>query len=135
MSQQQEIIRYKMTPMGLVPASDDERRKYNRLIATLSAGDDLTVHYEKVMPDSDPTYAYIKKVHATCRDIALYTGNDMDTIKLEIKERCGMVHKTKIPGQPVKLNIKSFSKCTRDELSLAIQEAINLGASIGLNLY
>lgn len=125
---QQEIVQYVVTKDGLVPANDKERLKYRRLLATMSAGDNVQALFEKVTDDAG--FAQLSKLYACMRQIVNDTGNDLETVKREVKQRAGMSYRrgsTEIS--------KSFGDCSKADLGIAINACIELGAELGCVIY
>ena len=73
------------------------------------------------------TYAQFAKVHANIRAIANYTGHSPTEVKKYLKHKAGL---TSVPW-----DVWSFKDCSREDLSLAIQETLILGDYHGLNLH
>ena len=74
----------------------------------------------------DGRLGQISKIHAMIGDISAETGDDYEEIKKEVKKKAGLY----TPNE----ELKSFANCSSQELSLAIQAAINLGEFLGMNL-
>lgn len=74
----------------------------------------------------DGVLSQIAKVNALIGEIADYTGDEHESIKQEVKNRCGFV---KPDGSR-----KSFAAASYRELSSAIQSAIELGKFLGMSL-
>lgn len=73
----------------------------------------------------DGTLAQLAKIHAMCRALANHTGNSFEEMKLYIKDRAGLVVK-----ENTQLIIKSFGACSKEELSMAIQSAQEIGETV-----
>lgn len=95
-----------------------------QFIESLEEGQEVMVTYEVV--NSTGSYAQLAKIHKCIRELAGFTGNTFNDMKLQIKIRSGLC----ING-----NCKSFADCSTDELSLAIQAAIEIGDIVGFNLH
>ena len=70
----------------------------------------------------DASLAQLAKIHAMCRSLATHIGETFDDMKLLIKEKAGLVQQT-----DGKILVKSFGSCSKEELSLAIQAAKEIG--------
>ena len=71
----------------------------------------------------------LARVHAMIREIANEIGYTFEEVKLQVKRRAGLCF--------VKNNVefcKSFAKCDKEELNLAIQAALEIGAFSGMQL-
>lgn len=73
----------------------------------------------------DHSYAQLCKLHKCIRELAMYTGESFDDMKLHVKEKAGL----KIDGQ-----YKSFGKCSKEELGYAIQATFEIGNLVGFPL-
>lgn len=73
----------------------------------------------------DHSYAQLCKLHKCIRELAIYTGESFDDMKLHVKDKAGL----KVDGQ-----YKSFSKCSKEELSFAIQTVMEIGDLVGFPL-
>jgi hypothetical protein len=106
----------KMDPLGSA--------KLGLFIKGLSDGEKLLVTYE--VQTEDASYAQISKVHKHIRELANYTGDSFEDMKLQVKLRAGLCTDT---------NCKSFSECSKEELSMAIQASLEIGELVGFSLY
>jgi hypothetical protein len=106
----------KMDPLGSA--------KLGLFIKGLSDGEKLLVTYE--VQTEDASYAQISKVHKHIRELANYTGDSFEDTKLQVKLRAGLCTDT---------NCKSFSECSKEELSMAIQASLEIGELVGFSLY
>jgi hypothetical protein len=93
-------------------------------VESLEEGQEITVTYEVLNPTG--SYAQLSKVHKCVRELATFTGNTFEDMKLQIKIRSGLCTSEEC---------KSFADCSTDELSLAIQAAIEIGDIVGFNLH
>lgn len=98
--------------------------KLGLFIKGLQEGDTVIITYE--VQTSDASYAQISKVHKHIRELANYTGDSFEDMKLQVKLRAGLCTNT---------NCKSFSECSKEELSMAIQASIEIGELVGFSLY
>ena len=93
-------------------------------IDSLKEGEEVQVTYEVLNPTG--SYAQLAKIHKCIRELAGFTGDTFEDMKLQIKIRSGLC----VGGE-----CKSFADCSTDELSLAIQAAIEIGDIVGFNLH
>jgi hypothetical protein len=98
--------------------------KLGLFIKGLDDGDIVTITYE--VNTDDASYAQISKVHKHIRELAQYTGDSFEDMKLQVKLRAGLCTDT---------NCKSFSDCSKEELSMAIQASIEIGDLVNFNLH
>ncbi len=63
---------------------------------------------------------------AHIRELANYTGDSFEDMKLQVKLRAGLCTNN---------NCKSFSDCSKEELAMAIQASIEIGDLVGFNLH
>lgn len=84
--------------------------------------------YAEVASD-DGTLAQLAKIHAMIRELSHHTGFTFEEVKMLIKQRSGLVLIRKIEGKE-DIVIKSLADCDKDELSSAIQAAIELGQKV-----
>lgn len=71
-----------------------------------------------------PTKPQLAKINVCIKELALVLGYTVAEIKSLVKKNSGL----SVDGVP-----KSFGKCSRDELNLAIQEIIRIGDFVGIN--
>jgi hypothetical protein len=130
------IIEYVVDEKGvLAPRNEKELQKFNRMLASLKPGNRVSMMCEVVKDDH--SLVQLAKVHALIRELAHCTGNDFEDVKLEVKRKAGLTVKLKDKDRedrPVEY-VKSFAECSKDQLSMAIQACIELGADFGCILY
>ena len=98
--------------------------KLGLFIKGLEDGDTVIITYE--VQNEDASYAQISKVHKHIRELANYTGDSFEDMKLQVKLRAGLCTDT---------NCKSFSECSKEELSMAIRASIEIGDLVNFNLH
>ncbi len=91
---------------------------------SLSNGDVVIITYE--VQTEDASYAQVSKVHKHIRELANYTGDSFEDMKLQVKLRAGLCSES---------DCKSFADCSKEELSMAIQASIEIGELVGFSLY
>jgi hypothetical protein len=77
----------------------------------------------------DGTLPQLAKLHAMIRELALHVGEPFSDMKLLVKDKAGLCLAREVSGKEYFL-AKSFGECSREELSLAIQAAIDIGISV-----
>ena len=79
--------------------------------------------------DEKATAPQLARIHAMCREIANDIGYTFEEIKLQVKRKAGLCF-TKNGTE----YCKSFGKCDKMELNLAIQAALEIGEFNGMQL-
>jgi hypothetical protein len=102
-----------------------EEKAYNDFISNLPEGAQADI-FMSTDASGKSTNAQIAKIHKSIRDLAAFTGNTFQEMKEEIKKRAGLY------SGPASL--KSFADCSKEEINLAIQAAIEIGDFTGINL-
>jgi hypothetical protein len=112
--------RYEKQNGKLVALNNADKVKFKLFLESIPEGTkvDMFISIEK----DDASLAQLAKIHAMCRTLADHIGETFEDMKLLIKQRAGLV--TKTDSQVI---IKSFSVCSKEELSLAIQAAKEIG--------
>lgn len=117
-------ISFRKEGKQLVPNGFTDKLSYDFYVNNMKEGELVMVTYEPV--HSDATYAQLAKIHACIRDMAANTGHSFAEIKKEMKEKAGL----KIKGK-----LKSFSDCSKEELSQVIHTIIETGDELGYNYH
>ncbi len=108
----------------LVVTNELGKTKLDLFIKGLADGEQVFVTYE--VANNSGNYAQLSKLHKCIRELALFTGNTFEDMKLQVKMRSGLCSGS---------DCKSFADCSIQELSLAIQAAIEIGDIVGFNLH
>jgi hypothetical protein len=82
----------------------------------------------------DGTLPQLAKLHVMIKQLSTHIGETAENMKLLIKDRAGLCIAREVAGKEYFL-AKSFGDCSRDELSLAIQAAIEIGQEVNFILY
>jgi hypothetical protein len=98
----------------------------------ISEGAIVDVTYELELDEA--TSAQVKKVHAMIGEIAAEAGLPFDEAKLLVKKHCGMAIELPAGDGKTEWQIKSFSNCSKREISNAIEAAILIGDHLKMNL-
>ena len=114
---------FEVSEKKLIPASEKVRIKYELFMKSLEEGELFTITFE--VTDRSKSYAQLSKVHKMIRELALYTGYSFDDMKSIVKFKAGLNNTE---------GLMSFANCSKEELSLAIQAAIEIGNSVDFNL-
>jgi hypothetical protein len=98
--------------------------KLGLFIKGLDDGDVVTITYE--VHSDDASYAQMSKLHKHIRELANYTGDSFEDMKLQVKLRAGLCDSS---------DCRSFGDCSKEELSMAIRASIEIGELVGFSLY
>lgn len=108
----------------LKPLTTEDAAKYFEFRKELTEGEVIELYITKIVDEDDKTSGQLAKVHACIRELARETGATFEEMKETVKEKAGLV-------DPASNEYKSFSQCTKKELSDAIQICIEIGNFIG----
>lgn len=82
----------------------------------------------------DGTLPQLAKLHVIIKHLASHIGETVENMKLLVKDRAGLCIQREVAGKEYFL-AKSFAECSKEELSLAIQAALEIGEQVNLVLY
>lgn len=108
----------------LVPKTELGKYSLANYVKNVEEGAVIQVTYEEL--SSDGTYAQISKLQACTRELSKFLGYSHEEVKDIVK------HKANLYSSEGEL--KSFADCTKEELSLAIQAALQLGEQVDFPL-
>jgi hypothetical protein len=114
----------------LIYETSAKRNLYEEFIKYLEEGQTVEVFFD--VNKDDGTLAQLALIHKCIRELALETGSTFEDMKLEIKRAAGLCVKKEVGGE-LYMICKSFSKCSKEELSLSIQAIIEVGDIVGIN--
>jgi len=77
----------------------------------------------------DGTLPQLAKLHVMLKELATHIGETVENMKLLVKDRAGLCIAREVAGKEYFL-AKSFGDCSKEELSLAIQAAIEIGQDV-----
>ena len=121
------IKMYKNAEGNVIFKTQSDKKIYDEYMKNLQPEEELEVHFSKIKDNG--TYAQLSKLHVSIREIANHTGHTVDEIKDLIKQRAGFSWNDQTDDVQ-----KSFSVMSKEELSLCIEETMNLGMELGLLL-
>ena len=124
--------KYKKENGLLKPISLSQLKQYEHYVSTLPEGSLVEFYYE--LQSDDGTLPQLAKVHAMIREIATHIGESFENTKLLVKDKAGLCISKQVSGKEYLL-AKSFGECSKEELSLAIQAAIEIGEQVNLILH
>jgi hypothetical protein len=104
----------------------NERTKitYQLFLDKLAEGQEIEVFMG--LSSSNGSLAQLAKIHACIRELANEAGYTFDEMKVIVKKHAGLCMDDE--------NCKSFKDCSKEELAMAIQSAIEIGADLNINL-
>jgi hypothetical protein len=108
----------------LVVNNELGKTKLDLFIKGLADGEQVFVTYE--VASNSGNYAQLSKLHKCIRELANYTGDSFEDMKVQVKVRSGLC---------IDNDCRSFADCSVQELSLAIQAVIEIGDIVGFNLH
>lgn len=123
--------KYKKERGILKPLSIATMKQYEIFVSQLQDGDIVEFFYEK--QHDDGTLPQLAKIHVMIKQLSTHIGETVENMKLLIKDRAGLCIAREVSGKEYFL-AKSFGDCSREELSLAIQAAIEIGEQVGFIL-
>lgn len=91
--------------------------------------DGTIVEFFFEVQQDDGTIPQLAKLHAMIRELSLHVGEPFEDMKILVKDKAGLCLARQVSGKEYFL-AKSFGECSREELSLAIQAAIDIGISV-----
>lgn len=116
---------------GLEFSSPSQSKQYEHFVSHVPNGMIVECYYE--VTHDDGTLPQLAKLHAMIRSLANHIGETFENMKLVVKDRAGLTISREVAGKEYFL-AKSFAECSKEELSLAIQAAIELGEEVNFIL-
>ena len=123
--------KYKKERGLLKPITIAGAKQYERFVSDLPDGAIVEFFYE--MQHDDGTLPQLAKLHVMIKQLATHIGETAENMKLLIKDKAGLCIAREVSGKEYFL-AKSFGECSKEELSLAIQAAIEIGQQVGYSL-
>jgi len=99
-------------------------KQFELFVSKVEEGQIVEFFYEATHDDG--TLPQLAKIHAMLKTLSIHTGISVEDLKLMIKDQAGLCLAREVSGKEYFL-AKSFGDCSKEELSLAIQAAIDLG--------
>lgn len=106
-------------------------KQYELFVSNLKDGSIVEFFYEE--QHDDGTLPQLAKLHAMIKQLATHIGETSENMKILVKDRAGLCIAREVAGREYFL-AKSFGDCSKDELSLAIQAAIEIGQDVNFPL-
>jgi hypothetical protein len=123
--------KYKKENGLLKPISLADMKQYEKFVSRLADGAIVEFFYEE--EHDDGTLPQLAKLHVMLKHLSMHIGETVENMKLLVKDRAGLCIAREVAGKEYFL-AKSFGDCSRDELSLAIQAAIEIGEEVNFPL-
>jgi hypothetical protein len=100
---------------------------YQLFLNKLSEGQEVEMFID--LSNTDHSLAQLAKIHACIRELAKESGYTFDEMKVLIKKHSGLCYDVGAEEY-----CKSFKDCSKDELAMAIESAIEIGRDLNINL-
>lgn len=124
MKQLPMTVLLKMENGILVPKRDLDKYTLQNYLKNVEEGATIQVTYEE--QSTDGTYAQISKLQACTRELSKHLGYTHEEVKDIVKHKANLYSSEG--------DFKSFADCSKEELSLAIQAALDLGEQVDFPL-
>jgi hypothetical protein len=102
------------------------QEKYKFFLASLKEDETVDVLFE--IRSHTGTKAQIAKIHACLAEIAKEQGQSMAASKIDLKHKCGLY-----TGDANNREYRSFTDCSKEELSNVIETVIEIGVFLNIN--
>lgn len=126
MAKQILTIEFKKKDGKLIIPTKLGKEQYKLFLKSLPEGSSVECMME--LKTKDHTKAQLAKIHVCIKEIADIQGDDMLSVKEEVKRRCGLTYK-----EDGKTRYKSFSSCSKEDLSNVIEVIIQMGNFLNVN--
>jgi len=123
--------KYKKERGILKPLTISSMKQYEIFVSKLPEGAVVEFFYE--MQHDDGTLPQLAKLHVMLKQLSTHIGESVENMKLLVKDKAGLCIAREVAGKEYFL-AKSFGDCSREELSLAIQAAIEIGEDVNFLL-
>jgi hypothetical protein len=123
--------KYKKERGILKPLSIASMKQYELFVSNLADGTIVEFFYEE--QHDDGTLPQLAKLHVMLKQLSMHIGETVENMKLLVKDRAGLCIAREVSGKEYFL-AKSFGDCSREELSLAIQAAMEIGEEVNFPL-
>lgn len=112
---------------GRLESSLTFKKQYEKFVSSLPEDMQVEVFFEATHDDG--TLPQLAKLHAMIRELSIHIGESVENMKMLVKDRAGLCIARTVSGKEYFL-AKSFGDCSKEELSLAIQAAIEIGQEV-----
>jgi len=124
--------KYKKERGLLKPITIAGMKQYEEFVSHIPDGSIVEFFYE--LQHDDGTLPQLAKLHVMIKQLATHIGETAENMKLLVKDRAGLCIAREVSGKEYFL-AKSFGECSKEELSLAIQAAQEIGEEVNFILY
>lgn len=107
----------------LVAKDSHQKIKHKHFLENLKDGQEVEIFIS--VKNKEKSLAQLAKIHACIREISLESGYTFNEVKRYVKEKTGLFN-----GE----DYKSFRDCSVQELTIAIQQCIEMGQEYNINL-
>ena len=123
------MFSFKLTKKNgnLVHINESTKISYQLFLDKLQEGQEVEVFMG--LTSDNGSLAQLAKVHACIRELAKECGYTFDEMKFLVKKHSGLCY----DGGGAEY-CKSFKDCSKEELAMAIESAIELGRDLNINL-
>ena len=104
-----------------------QKKQFELFMSKVRDGQIVEVFYEETHDDG--TLPQLAKLHAMIKELSMHIGETVENLKLLVKDKAGLCISREVSGKEYFL-AKSFGECSKEELSLAIQAAIEIGDEV-----
>jgi hypothetical protein len=123
------MFSFKLTKKNgnLVHINESTKISYQLFLDKLQEGQEVEVFMG--LTSDNGSLAQLAKIHACIRELAKESGYTFDEMKFIVKQHSGLCY----DGGGAEY-CKSFKECSKEELAMAIESAIELGRDLNINL-
>jgi S-adenosylmethionine:tRNA-ribosyltransferase-isomerase (queuine synthetase) len=123
------MFSFKLTKKNgnLVHINESTKISYQLFLDKLQDGQEVEVFMG--LTSDNGSLAQLAKIHACIRELAKESGYTFDEMKFIVKQHSGLCY----DGGGAEY-CKSFKECSKEELAMAIESAIELGRDLNINL-
>lgn len=123
------MFSFKLTKKNgnLVHINESTKISYQLFLDKLQEGQEVEVFMG--LTSDNGSLAQLAKIHACIRELAKESGYTFDEMKFIVKQHSGLCY----DGGGAEY-CKSFKDCSKEELAMAIESAIELGRDLNINL-
>jgi S-adenosylmethionine:tRNA-ribosyltransferase-isomerase (queuine synthetase) len=123
------MFSFKLTKKNgnLVHINESTKISYQLFLDKLQEGQEVEVFMG--LTSDNGSLAQLAKVHACIRELAKESGYTFDEMKFIIKQHSGLCY----DGGGAEY-CKSFKDCSKEELAMAIESAVEIGRDLNINL-
>jgi hypothetical protein len=125
------VGKYKKERGLLKPVTIAGAKQYEKFVSDIPDGAIVEFFYE--LQHDDGTLPQLAKLHVMLKHLSTHIGETVENMKLLVKDRAGLCIAREVSGKEYFL-AKSFGECSKEELSLAIQAALEIGNQVGCHL-